>query len=319
MNDPRRWSLIWLSMAIVCLLGSCRMVQMPGGPRPSASPSQTAASDPTKTNGTPTSVTTGPPHTFSYTPMPVPQPGTMQPSLHRPVTLTVIYDNNPFDARLKTEWGLACLIEIDGKTILFDTGGDGPTLMDNLTTLGFDPDRIDAVVLSHEHADHVGGLNAVLSVNHHLSVFVPRSFSSTFLAPVSKRAGVIRVHDPVTITEHVRTTGEMGTTIVEQSLLVETARGLVVITGCAHPGIVEIVRHAQAEGAIYLILGGLHLGDASPGQVETIVQELKRVGVQRVAPCHCTGEAATQRFQAGFPTDFILTGVGSQIVLDGAL
>lgn len=236
------------------------------------------------------------------------------PRASNPVTLTIVYDNLPLDTRLKTAWGFACLVGTGQATVLFDTGGDGPTLMGNLAALGFDPRRIDAVVLSHIHDDHTGGLDALLNVNNRLTVYAPQSFPAEFKTRVSQRAPVIQVHEPMTITPHIRTTGEAGTAIVEQSLIVETDKGLIVITGCAHPGIVEIVRRAKAYGEVYLVMGGFHLGDKSAREVDAIIVELKRLGVRQVAPCHCTGDEAIQLFRAAFGADFIQAGAGLQIV-----
>jgi 7,8-dihydropterin-6-yl-methyl-4-(beta-D-ribofuranosyl)aminobenzene 5'-phosphate synthase len=229
--------------------------------------------------------------------------------------LTIIYDNLPFDTQLKTAWGFACMVETGQATVLFDTGGDGATLMNNMAALGIDPHRIDAVVLSHIHDDHTGGLDALLNANDRLTVFVPQSFPAEFKSRVSKRASVTQVHEPMTITEGVRTTGEVDGPIIEQALIVQTNKGLVVITGCAHPGIVEIARRAQAYGDIYLVMGGFHLGDKSAQDVEAIIAELKRLGVRRVAPSHCTGEAAIRQFSAAFGADFIQAGAGLRITL----
>jgi 7,8-dihydropterin-6-yl-methyl-4-(beta-D-ribofuranosyl)aminobenzene 5'-phosphate synthase len=148
------------------------------------------------------------------------------------------------------------LIETGAATILFDTGGDGRLLMDNLTTLGVDPRAIDAVVLSHVHSDHTGGLDQLLAANDRLTVYLPKSFPASFKA---------RIHNPVIdITEArliaagVRTTGEVGTVIVEQSLIIGRIWANRV-NGCA-PGIVEIVRRAKPWRCL-LVMGGFHLAD----------------------------------------------------------
>jgi 7,8-dihydropterin-6-yl-methyl-4-(beta-D-ribofuranosyl)aminobenzene 5'-phosphate synthase len=236
------------------------------------------------------------------------------PRATNPVTLTIVYDNLPLDTRLKAAWGFACLVETGKTTVLFDTGGDGPTLMGNLAALGFDPRRIDAVVLSHIHSDHTGGLDALLSANDLVTVFVPHSFPADFKTRVSKRSPLIQVSEPATIAEHIRTTGELGTAIVEQSLIVETDKGLIVITGCAHPGIVEIVQRAKAYGEIYLVMGGFHLGAKSAREVETVIAKLKRLDVRKVAPSHCTGEKAIEQFKAAFGANFIQAGTSLRIV-----
>jgi 7,8-dihydropterin-6-yl-methyl-4-(beta-D-ribofuranosyl)aminobenzene 5'-phosphate synthase len=225
--------------------------------------------------------------------------------------LTIVYDNNPYDARLKTAWGFACLIETAETTILFDTGGDGPTLMSNLTTLGFDPRRVDAVVLSHIHSDHTSGLEQLLAANERLTVYLPRSFPSSFKSRIHNP--VVEVHDPVTITDRIRTTGELGAAIVEQALIVETDQGLIVVTGCAHPGVANMVRTAKAYGKVYLVVGGFHLADNSIDEVKAVIAELKRQGVQEIAPSHCTGDGAIKQFRNEFGTGFIPIGVGAVI------
>jgi len=188
-------------------------------------------------------------------------------------------------------------------------------LMGNLKTLGFDPREIDAIVLSHIHNDHTGGLDALLAVNDLATVFVPRSFPDEFKTRVSKRAPLIQVREPMTITEHIRTTGELGTAIVEQALIIETDEGLIVVTGCAHPGIVEMARKAKSFGDVHLVMGGFHLGDKSASEVEAVIAELKRLGVRQVAPSHCTGEAAIRQFSTAFGDDFIQAGAGLRITI----
>lgn len=306
----------WLLALALCLVGLCLAHQMPGAfvrlspsPLPSLTPTLIEAAV------TLTPIKVAPTPTLTQMPKPVPKATPTIAITSHPITLTIVYDNNPFDARLKTAWGFACLIETVETTMLFDTGGDGPTLMGNLAALGFDPRRVDAVVLSHVHSDHIGGLDALLNVNDHLTVFMPQSFPAEFKTRVSRRGAVVSASGPMTITDHIRTTGELGTSIIEQSLIVETDSGLVVITGCAHPGIVEIVRQAKRYGDVSLVLGGFHLGDTSAQEIETIIVELKRLGVRKVAPCHCTGERATRQFKAAFGADFIQAGAGLQIVL----
>ncbi len=94
------------------------------------------------------------------------------------------------------------------------------------------------------------------------------------------------------------TTGELGSPIREQALAPKTPRGLVVITGCAHPGIATLVRQAKTElgDDVHLALGGFHLGGASAAQIAATIAELQELGVQRIAPSHCTGDAARRAF-----------------------
>jgi 7,8-dihydropterin-6-yl-methyl-4-(beta-D-ribofuranosyl)aminobenzene 5'-phosphate synthase len=230
------------------------------------------------------------------------------------ITLTVVYDNRSADPRLGTAWGFACLIETSATTILFDTGGDGQLLMDNLTVLEIDPQAIDAVVLSHVHSDHTGGLDRLLSINDRLTVYLPRSFPASFKARIHNP--VVEVSEPIAITDRIHTTGELGSAIIEQALLIETRHGLIVLTGCAHPGIVEIVHQTQTSGDVYLVMGGFHLADYSTAEVEAVIAELKRSGVQQAAPSHCTGDRAIEQFRAAFGPDFIPIGAGAVLHME---
>jgi 7,8-dihydropterin-6-yl-methyl-4-(beta-D-ribofuranosyl)aminobenzene 5'-phosphate synthase len=232
------------------------------------------------------------------------------------VTITVLYDNNEYDERLRTAWGFACLVEGFDETILFDTGGDSGTLLSNMRTLGVDPQRIDTVVISHVHGDHVGGLDGFLNENQAVTVYLPQSFPQS-IEDAARDAGadVVSVGESVEVCEHVLSTGELGDGIKEQSLVIETARGLVVVTGCAHPGIVDIVRQAKEITGqdVYLVVGGFHLGGTGTVEIEGIVEDFQRLGVQKVAPCHCSGDAARRLFEEAYGEDFIPAGVGSTL------
>jgi 7,8-dihydropterin-6-yl-methyl-4-(beta-D-ribofuranosyl)aminobenzene 5'-phosphate synthase len=234
------------------------------------------------------------------------------------LTVTVIYDNNADDERLETAWGFSCLVEGLGKTILFDTGGDGAMLLRNMRNVGINPHDVDVVVISHVHGDHVGGLAAFLKDHHAVTVYLPESFP-VGIKDATREAGaeLVAVRGPVEICKHVSSTGELGNGIKEQSLVIETVQGLVVITGCAHPGIVNIVRQAkeQTGGKVHLVLGGFHLGGASREAIAGIVEEFQRLGVQRVAPCHCSGDVARMLFEEAYATDFIPAGVGCRLMV----
>jgi hypothetical protein len=110
----------------------------------------------------------------------------------------------------------------------------------------------------------------------------------------------------------VYTTGQMGSSIVEQALVVRTGAGSVIVTGCAHPGIVEMVRKGKevTTGGVTLAMGGFHLGGANQWQIKDIIAEFRRLGVQRVAPCHCTGDRARRMLAIAFGPNCTLSGVG---------
>lgn len=233
------------------------------------------------------------------------------------VIFTVVYDNNAYDSALQTAWGFACLVETAEATVLFDTGGDGPTLLGNMTKLGVDPQSIDAVVLSHIHGDHVDGLAGLLDTGASPTVYVPAAFPDSFKDGLRVRTDLVEVTKPVEVLPGIYTTGEVGSGIIEQALVVETEEGLVVVTGCAHPGIVEMVHRAKesVEDEVALVMGGFHLGRANRSQIERIIAEFRRLGVQQTAPCHCTGDRARQMLADAFGTDGILAGVGQVIVV----
>ncbi len=232
------------------------------------------------------------------------------------VTLTTLYDNYQHDPNLKTGWGFSCLVKVGDKNILFDTGADSPTLLDNMKKLEIDPKDINMIVLSHIHGDHTGGLLGILKMNSNLTVYLPKSFPNDFKKEVkSYKANIVGVGDPTRISESVSTTGELGTWIKEQSLIVKTTKGLVVITGCAHPGIVEILKEVKkvTNENIYLVLGGFHLAGASDSELKKIVKSFRELGVKKAAPCHCSGDRTREFFKEEYKEDFISNGVGKVI------
>jgi 7,8-dihydropterin-6-yl-methyl-4-(beta-D-ribofuranosyl)aminobenzene 5'-phosphate synthase len=239
------------------------------------------------------------------------------------VIITIIYDNNSYDPRLRTSWGFSCLVELKDTTLLFDTGGDGAMLLSNMSILGLDVQEIDQVVLSHIHGDHTGGLAAILTgglaailaTGTKPVVYVPSSFPASFKDQVRARTQVVEIRESTTMTEGVYSTGELGSGIIEQSLVLDTVQGLVVITGCAHPGIVHIVTRVREvhDGEIHLVIGGLHLGGKSRGELQDIAASLRRLGVQKLAPCHCTGDEAMRLLAEEWGSDFIANGVGRVI------
>ena len=234
------------------------------------------------------------------------------------ITLTVLYDNNAYNANLTTAWGFSCLIErADSSgaeaTILFDTGGQGDLLLSNMNALNKDPQAITTVILSHNHSDHTGGLSRLLQQGLQPAVYVPTSFPASTKHQIRAAAELVEVDAPTEIARGIWTTGQVGGPIPEQALVVETAEGWIVITGCAHPGIVEMVRAAKQAtgGKIRLAMGGFHLGSASEREIARIIEELQALGVQRAAPMHCTGDAARQQFAAAFDEACDLVGVGA--------
>ena len=233
--------------------------------------------------------------------------------------VTIVYDNNPFDPRLKTAWGFSALVEYRGQTLLFDTGGDGRILLENMQTLGIDPARIQSIVLSHAHGDHTGGLIALLDDDRKPAVYLLPSFADAYKQQVRQLTQVSEVTPGQVIADDTSTTGEIGGNIPEQALLIRTEKGLVIVTGCAHPGIVQIVERAiELTGdPVDLALGGFHLGSKDKGEISAIITDFRRMGVQKVAPCHCSGERAIAMFAAEYGEAFIQAGAGALISIGG--
>ena len=239
-------------------------------------------------------------------------------ALPAPITIAVTYDNNPYDDRLRTAWGFSCLLRLPEKTILFDTGGDSSILLDNMDQLQIDPKEIDIVVLSHIHGDHVGGLGGILNQNSDVTVYLPASFPQSLKEDVKLYGAEVKeIHEPRELFDGVYTTGELNGGIKEQSLIVKTDEGLVIITGCAHPGVVNVVQKAReiAGDRVYLLLGGFHLGGASASKIESIIDSFEQLGVERVAPCHCSGDSARRLLREHYGEGYIECGVGRRVTL----
>ena len=159
----------------------------------------------------------------------------------------------------------------DTPRILFDTGANGSILLSNMEKLNIDPRSIDEVFISHSHWDHVAGLVYLLKVNNKIKVYVPPSCFEPFRAKE-----VIGVKEALKIHENIFSTGELSG--IEQSMAVKTEKGVVVITGCSHSGVGNILNAASKFGKVYALIGGLH------GFSEfDLLKDL-----ELVCPCHCT-------------------------------
>ena len=215
--------------------------------------------------------------------------------------ITIIYDNETSRKDLTPDWGFACLVEAAGKNILFDTGAKGTILLDNMKKLDIEPSSVSDVFISHDHWDHTGGLVDFLKENSNVRLYIPSSYS---IPPDSARE-VIVVKEPIKICEGVFSTGELqGSEQVpygdkmEQSLVVSTDRGQVVIAGCSHPGVKNILEAASTYGKIYALIGGLH------GFNEFKLLE----GMPVICATHCTQFKA--KIKSLYPDTYIEGGAG---------
>jgi len=215
------------------------------------------------------------------------------------ISIITVYDNYSIDSRLKTDWGFSCLIKAGGKNILFDTGADSETLLSNMEKMKINLQEIDFVFISHLHQDHTGGLPGILEIKPDLKIYKPESFSGS-----------------MQIVNEVWTTGSLGGSIKEQSLIISSDQGLIIITGCAHPGVTDIIKKAKEmfpNQTVYLVLGGFHLSGASGSELRSIISDFRKSGVQKVAPCHCSGDKCRELFKEEYGDNFIENGVGKII------
>jgi 7,8-dihydropterin-6-yl-methyl-4-(beta-D-ribofuranosyl)aminobenzene 5'-phosphate synthase len=267
------------------------------------------------------------------------------------VKITILYDAFGTDPAMKKDWGFSALIESGGKRILFDTGNDRDVFAANVAAKGVDLTKLDFVVVSHRHSDHMAGLAHVLSANPNVKVYAPKegfgifgsSLPSSFyrkdegLPPEMRYYGS---NPPAVMTfgtawqganfELVEKTTEIapGITLIalvsdapgtkelrELSLAIDTPDGVVLIVGCSHPGVEKIVEAAAAlNPRIHLIAGGFHYVVAQDDAIARLVTALKDTfKVENVAPGHCTGEPVFAALKQAFADRYIYAGVGSAL------
>jgi len=229
------------------------------------------------------------------------------------ISITVIYDNYQINPDLTPSWGFSCVIKKPQNNILFDTGGNSSILLDNMQKMAIAASEIDLVVISHIQGDHLGGLNGFLKENNKVKVYIPSSFPNSVREEIkSCGAEYHQVNGSMQICENIYTTGELGIRVKEQSLILDTNKGLVIVTGCAHPGIMEIIKESQqilTDRMIYLVMGGFHLSGVSNLKLADIVKEFRNSSVQKVAPSHCSGDRCRKLFKNEYQADFIESGV----------
>jgi 7,8-dihydropterin-6-yl-methyl-4-(beta-D-ribofuranosyl)aminobenzene 5'-phosphate synthase len=232
------------------------------------------------------------------------------------LTVTILYDNFWTDDRLASGWGFAALLETPDHTVLFDTGTDGAALLENMRLMGKDPLAVEKLVISHDHGDHTGGMPALFELGARPQILLLPGFSDELKQTAPANAEVVEVSAGQEIVPGIKTTGQIGTSIPEQALALETAEGTVVLTGCAHPGIVPMVEkaHEISPGSLHLVMGGFHLNSASTRDIQAVVENFRRLGVARAGPTHCSGLMAMRVFQSAYGEDFQRLGVGRVLV-----
>lgn len=269
--------------------------------------------------------------------------------------ITVLYDAFGKDPAMKKDWGFAALVEVGGKRILFDTGDDPAIFAQNVKTAGIDLKRLDFVVISHRHGDHIAGLNHVLSVNPKVKIYAPQENfgifhdrkATKFIRQEPSLPSDMRYFDgklpetmefgsafPGANIQMIDKTTEVapGVTLIAQvsdapttkelkelSLAINTPEGIVLVVGCSHPGIESIVSEAaKINPHVRLVAGGFHLVAAQDPAIEKVAASLHdSLKVDWIAPGHCTGEPTFAALQRAFGTKYLYAGVGTVLELSG--
>jgi 7,8-dihydropterin-6-yl-methyl-4-(beta-D-ribofuranosyl)aminobenzene 5'-phosphate synthase len=265
--------------------------------------------------------------------------------------ITVLYDAFGKDSAMTKDWGYAALVEVNGKRILFDTGDNPEILAGNVKAKGVDLTRLDFVVMSHRHGDHMGGLTYVLSVNPKVKIFAPKEnfgiygsdLPSKFYRKAESLPAEMRYYGgtppeimhfgtafPGANIQLIDKTTEIepGFTLIalvsdvpgtrelkELSLAIKTPEGVVLVVGCSHPGIEAIVAEAaKIDPHIHFLAGGLHLVVAQDPAIDKVAAALHDTyKIDYVAPGHCTGEPTFAALQQAFGQRYLYAGLGTTL------
>jgi len=266
--------------------------------------------------------------------------------------VTILYDAFSDNKSVTKDWGFSALVEHDGKRILFDTGNNQEIFEHNVKALNVDLTKIDFAVISHRHADHATGLKYLLKIKPDVTVYVPADgdngfgdseFPQVFYRPEPSLPGKMRYFDAA-YPEHLRSGKlyEMGHFVLvdkltevapgvfllytvsniprtlelpELTLAIKGPHGLILVDGCSHTGIEEILQAASAvDPHTHIVFGGFHLVRTPVPDIDRLVDALKnKWKLDRIAPGHCTGEPAFLRLQKAFGDDYLYAGVGTRI------
>ncbi len=227
----------------------------------------------------------------------------------------ILFDKNTVSSNFKSGWGFSLFV--DG--VLFDTGEEGSNLIYNLKEKKIDINSIEKVILSHNHWDHTGGLWSVLKIKKNLQIYGCSDFQQEFKDKVKKLGSeFIQAEGLIQVKKNIYTTGEIAgfyksKVIFEQALIIKSKNGLIIGVGCSHPGIIKIIEKIKEffpEQELDLLVGGFHLMEKENREIKLIAQNLKNMGIKKIAPAHCTGYEAVGVFKEIFRQECVLIKAG---------
>ncbi|HGJ66004.1 TPA: MBL fold metallo-hydrolase [bacterium] len=272
--------------------------------------------------------------------------------------IKTLVENTSNMSDLIAEHGLSFLIETENESLIFDTG-QGNALLHNISKMNIDLMKVNKIILSHGHYDHTGGLDKAISVFMDIAIYGhPDIFTKKYSRSKDRQRYIGIPFDkdyyremgikwrldstPIQINEQIKTTGEIkrqtdyenisdnlcvinngiydiDPLLDDLSLIVNTSKGISVILGCCHSGIINTLMQVKAmtnDAPIYAIIGGIHLIGASDERISRTIDALTKFDIQKMALCHCTGFKAMARLYSAFGDRLIINNVGMEIELD---
>lgn len=265
--------------------------------------------------------------------------------------VTILYDAFGKSPAMTKGWGFSALVEYGGKRILFDTGGDAEIFEHNVKALGVDLSKLDFVVLSHRHSDHISGVNYLLRVNPKVKIYTaadpwgpfgwsaPSSlYRKDEALPASMRyfdgkfPDTISASSPWPQTNFVRVdaTTEIAPGIFlvptisqvpgtlelrEISMAIRGPQGLIIVDGCSHAGVEKVLEAAaKIDPHVRVLFGGIHMVGAPDADIQRIAAALHdQWKLDYIAVGHCTGEPTFAALQKTFGDRYLYAGLGTSI------